>query len=180
MLPRLAIVMLLFSILPRSAFADDEEPDTVVTHYHHLTLGVDAVGLAALVAGGMAEGPGGRDTSTSNTLFTIGALGMTLGAPAVHLAKGHGVRALGSLGLRAGLASAGMFVAVAANTCDPDKEFLCELDYIGYGFLGGLVVASVIDAAVNTEERVPRHAATWAPTVSATHDGARVGFVAAF
>ena len=180
MLPRLAIAILLFSVLPRSAFADDEDPDTVVTHYHHLTLGVDAVGLAALVAGGMAEGPGGRDTDASNTLFSIGAGTMMFGAPLIHAVRGHGVRAVGSLGLRAGLAGAGMWVAVAANTCDSSKEFLCDLDYIGYGFLGGLVVASVIDAAVNTEEREPRAARVWAPTVSATHDGARVGFVAMF
>ena len=180
MLRRLAIVIVLCSTLPRSAFADDDNEVMVVTNYRHLTLGVDAVGFAALVAGGFAEGPGGRDTPTSNALFTVGAIGMTLGSPIIHLARGHAKSASASFLLRAGLAGAGMYVAVAANSCNSEEEFLCELDYIGYGFLGGLVAASVLDAAFNTEERMPRSGSTWAPTVSATHDGARVGVVASF
>jgi hypothetical protein len=180
MLLRFALVTLLFSTLPRSAFADDGTGDTEVTHYYHLTLAADAVGVATLVAGGLAEGPGGRDTAASNALFTGGALTMAFGAPIIHLARGHAGRALGSFALRSAAAGAGMLVAVAANTCDPNTELLCKLDYVGYGFLGGLVVASAIDAAINTEERVPRTTRVWTPTVSASSEGARIGFAAVF
>jgi hypothetical protein len=178
---RLLCLALLFCMtLPRLARADDESADTEVTHYHHLTLGVDGASLAVLVAGGLAEGEGGRDTTASSTLMPIGLLGMTFGTPIVHLTRGHTGRALGSFALRVAFASGGMLVAEAARSCNPDEDFLCKLDYVGYGMVGGLVLASLFDAATMTEERVPRRGPTWAPSLSATPGGARVGIAGTF
>lgn len=164
-----------------TAFAQPpREPPPATESYRLQTFAVDGVGLALLVAGGLAEGEGGRDTQTSETLFTVGSLAMVFGAPIVHGIRGHRERAVGSTLLRVGLAGAGMLVAVQMNSgCgdgDPpedgalfDDDFLCELDYAGYGVLGGLVLASVLDAAFMTDETVAP--ARWSPQLAATRDG---------
>jgi hypothetical protein len=158
--------------------------DPHTTSYRSQTLAADGIGIGLLVAGGFAEGENGRDTTASNTLFTVGILGTLFVTPAIHFARGHRRRAGGSLLMRWGLAGAGMLIAMVGNQgchanapADDDsllgEDFLCELDYIGYGMLGGLVAASVIDAAFNTDERVERR--RWAPRLDATRDGVRVG-----
>lgn len=132
---------------------------------------VDGIALGMFVAGGIVEGPGGRDTDASEALMSIGMLGGMFGSPIVHLVRGHGIRAVQSFGLRSLATSVGMAVAVSMRDgCD---GFLCEMDYLGYGFIGGLAVAAAIDAAYLTEERVER--TTVVPTIAATSDGARVG-----
>lgn len=116
-------------------------------------------------AGGLAEGEGGRDTEASNALFAIGGATTMLATPIIHIARGHTERGVGSLLMRGGLAGVGAVVAFAANSgCHDgessqgilDDDFLCELDYVGYGILGGLIVASAIDAAFMTDERSAR------------------------
>lgn len=180
-------IPILSLLVPASALAQPAEPaqEEATTSYRHQTLAVDGIGLALLVAGGLSEGENGRDTDASNALFTVGGLTMLLGAPIIHGARGHTGRAAGSFLMRAGLASGGMVVAIAMNSRCGDghaaeegalfgDDFLCELDYIGYGMLGGLVVASVIDAAFMTDEAI-EPGSQWAPQVAATSDGVRVG-----
>ena len=63
-----------------------------------------------------------------------------------------------------GLATVGMLIAIGA-----DRD-----DYIGYGVVGGLAVASVIDAIWRTDEPSALRTA-WVPQVQATHEGVRAG-----
>ena len=109
-----------------------------------------------------------------------------LATPAVHLVRGHGRRAVKSLLLRSVAANVGGLLAIAANQgCGDgapppqgalfDDDFLCELDYVGYGAMGGLVVASLIDAAFMTDEPGDTPDAAWTPRVTATRDGVRAG-----
>jgi hypothetical protein len=172
-----AVVASLLCAAPAAA-----DPHT--TSYRSQTLAADGIGLGLLVAGGFAEGEGGRDTRASNTLFTVGILGTLFVTPAIHFARGHRRRAAGSVALRWGMAGGGMLLAMMGNLgCHANQpanddslfgdDFLCELDYIGYGMFGGLIAASVIDAAFMTDERVERP--RWTPQLGATRDGVRVG-----
>ncbi len=171
-------------LVPATARADDPDEEEETTSYREYTLTTDLVGLSLLVAGGMAEGENGRDTDASGALFAAGSLTSVFGSPIIHLARGHTGRAVGSFGMRLGFATLGASVAMMANSdCHHDQpttegallppDFLCELDYVGYGVIGGLVVASVVDAAFFTDEKVER--ATWSPQLAATRDGVRVG-----
>lgn len=148
------------------------------TSYRSHTLTVDAIGLGLFIAGAASEGPDGEDTTASGALMGAGLIGSVLASPIVHAVHGRGWRALGSFGMRYGLASVGALVSMglASSTCD---ELFCEMQYLGAGVVSGLVVASALDAALFTSERRERPP-TWAPTVSAHRDGARVGFVATF
>jgi hypothetical protein len=80
------------------------------------------------------------------------------GAPAMHLAHGHVDKALGSLGLRAGLpaltALGGMFVLTAGKTELEDRLGGVTTGMVfGYGV--GAVAAAVLDATLIANERVP-------------------------
>lgn len=174
--------LLLCLLLPASALADDEP----TTSYRKYTLATDAVSLGLLVSGGFVDGQDGRDSATSDALFATGAAGALLATPVIHFARGHRERAVGSFLMRAGMAGAGAMLAVTANQgCDDgkpppngqilDDDFLCELDYMGYGILGGLAVAMAIDAAFLTDERVEAGPG-WTPQVAASRDGVRAGF----
>jgi hypothetical protein len=175
MLVRLCLIASL--LVPATALADDEP----TTSYRSMTLTADAVGIGMLVAGGYAEGENGRDTDASNALFAVGGLTTLFATPIIHIARGHKERGVGSILMRGGLAGLGMAIAFSANNdCHDDKndglgdpDFLCELDYVGYGVLGGLIAASVIDAAFMTDEKVER--ATWAPQAWANQHGAGAG-----
>lgn len=166
-----AAAVVVASLLGSATSASAEEWRVETTSYWRTTATIDALGIGTIIAGGLAEGEGGRDTPTSNALIAIGGLTATLGAPLVHLARGHGERAIGSLLLRGGLAGVGMVVGVGANAgCE---GFLCELEYIGYGMIGGLVVASILDSALLTTERSWTPA--WTPQIAASAEGVRVG-----
>ena len=166
-------------LLPATAFADEE-----TTSYRAYTLSADALGVALFLAGGLAEDDNGRDTELSGGLFATGALTLALAAPTIHFVRGHRGRAIGSWLMRSTMAGAGAILAITANSdCDDGMtepgeflgdDFLCELDYVGYGVLGGLVLASVIDAAFLTDEKVER-APGWAPSLTANRDGVRAG-----
>lgn len=151
------------------------------TSYRAQTLAADGIGIGLYVAGGFAEGESGRDTTASTTLFTVGLLGALVATPAIHLGRGHLRRAAGSLVLRMGMAGAGMLITMmdrrgCDDAADDDDELLgdslCVIDNIGYGLVGGLIAASLIDAAFNTDERERRR---WAPQIRTNRDGVRVG-----
>jgi hypothetical protein len=141
-------------------------------------LTADGIGIGALIAGGLAEGPNGRDTSASNTLFAIGTLGSMFATPLIHAVRGHGTRALGSVLLRAGGMGIGMAVGISMTSCSSGDGF-CKLDGAGPGVIGGLIVASIVDAAANTDETVERPG-RWSPVIAARSGGGTIGFAAAF
>jgi len=170
--------LLIASILVGSvAVASAQEPREVTTHYYATTLTVDALSMGMFVAGMAAEGPNGRDTDTSNALMEAGLIGGFFGSPIVHFAHGHVDRGVKSMLLRGGLASLGMAVAIDTATCDEDT-LLCGFDRIGPGVLVGLSVASLIDAATQTEETHEEPA--WIPQVAASSRGVQVGVAATF
>lgn len=183
-----AVVIVVASLLvSATARADDGDEvvddDLETVSYKTYTLTTDLVGVSLLFAGAVAEGDDGRDSNASEALFAVGSLTSMFGTPVIHLSRGHAGRAVGSLVMRAGLAGFGAMLAMSANSDCHDNakndgsllgdDFLCELDYAGYGMLGGLVVASVIDAAFLTDEKVERP--TWSPQLAATHEGVRAG-----
>ena len=159
-------------LLPATALADAVE----TTSYRKYTVTTDAIGLALFIGGDSAE-------RENEALMTTGALTMLFGTPVIHAARGHTDRALGSWLMRSALGGTGMVIAMAANSdCDDGvdtgesflgDDFLCQLDYIGDGMLGGLAVAMAIDAAFLTDEEV--EPATWAPQLAAGRDGVRAG-----
>jgi hypothetical protein len=172
-------ILLAFTLAARTAAAQPGHTDrpTETTSYAGYTLAADATSLALLVGGALSEGENGRDTGASNALFTAGALGAFFGSPIIHSIRGHRDRAMGSFGIRGVFASAGMYVGlIMAAGCE---GLLCELDGIGPGVFGGLVVASLIDAAFLTTE-IRERPPTWTPQVSASSEGARIGIAGTF
>ncbi|MBL8621110.1 MAG: hypothetical protein JNK64_07390 [Myxococcales bacterium] len=149
-----------------------------VTSYRRYTLTTDAVALGLMVAGGLAEGEGGRDTALSSNLMGVGALGALFATPIIHGVRGHVGRSLGSLALRSGLGAIGGSLGFAMADCRGDDELLCGLDLVGPGVLLGFAAASLIDAATLTDERDGRTG--WAPQLAVTHDRVQVGVAAAF
>lgn len=131
-----------------------------------------------MVAGGLAEGEGGRDTQASNTLMASGFFGALLATPIIHGVRRHPDRALASFALRTALSSVGGYIAVSTANCHDDSEMFCGLDRLGPGFLAGFVVASLIDAKTMTTERRP--APTWTPMVGADPHGVRLGLSGSF
>lgn len=166
-------------LVPAAALADDGAVET--TSYRKYTMAADAIGLALFLGGDAGEGD-------NDALMTAGALSMWFATPAIHASRGHYDRALGSWLMRSALAGTGMVIAVSANSdCDDGvdtgggllgDDFLCELDYLGYGLLGGLAVAMAIDAAFLTNEKA--EPATWTPQLAASRDGVRAGFAFAW
>jgi hypothetical protein len=149
------------------------EPET--THYYEYTLPGDAVALALYTAGQMTDHTGGHDTA-SNTLTVLGVVGSLLSTPIIHTARGHWKRGVTSFALRAGLALIGGAVAAAGAHC-PEEACLRNREMLGAGV--GFALASVLDAAVLTEEKVPAPP-TWSPTVTARSGGVVLGLGRAF
>lgn len=144
----------------------------VTTDYHWQTWVADGVSLGLILGGGTAEGPGGEDTTASDVLFDVGFSAAFFGSPLIHLVHGNLRQAGESVALRLGMTSLGMLVAMVANDgCD--AGLFCELEYVGYGALGGIVAASLLDAALITHE--PAASRTWTPQLAAGHGGLRVG-----
>jgi hypothetical protein len=171
---------------PTPSDADTAEP-TETTSYASYTLAVDALGIGAIIAGGIAEGPGGRDTDASKVLFGVGFFSAMLASPLVHGVHGHWKRAAASVGIRYGLASVGMVAGIAMSSCDGSHELFCGLSGAGIGMISGLAAASLIDAVfLAGDERPARVARTnrpnrlWAPTVAANQQGVHLGFAAQF
>jgi hypothetical protein len=153
-------------------------PAEEVTSYRTWTLTSDAASLGLMLGSFASEGPDGRDTSMSSTLLSVGLAGAFLGTPIIHAARGHWARAGGSLLMRWGLAGVGMMIGMSTQNCASGDAF-CHLDGIGPGILGGLVVASLIDAVALTEER-RAPAPSWTPQVAAGRSAVSLGFAAHF
>jgi|HubBroStandDraft_1064217.scaffolds.fasta_scaffold01458_5 hypothetical protein len=120
--------------------------------------------LLADAASGTLMGAGVGANSAVGFYVGLGTY-MLLDGTIVHLAHGHGDRALRSLGLRAGLsigtglvgAVVGAVVAVAQNGqssggCGPCLE---AAEFGGAGFASGLFVATILDVALLAFEEPP-------------------------
>lgn len=161
--------------------AEPAQPETVTTSYRTSTLVADGLSIAAIAASFASEGPNGRDRAVTGPLLVAGVIGGAWLTPIIHGVRGHGGRAVGSWLLREGAMGLGMIIGVSTANCMGSGDLFCGLDRLGPGLLGGLVVASVLDAAFltdETHERAP--AATWSPVIAPRQGGGTVGVAASF
>lgn len=142
------------------------------TWYGWQTLTLDALGLALGVY--FASNPEsldnpeemttGPETATLNLglgLYTIGVLG----APWIHVARGHHLRALGSFGMRAVMPALTLLPGIigwCAGTAGSGSGS-CSETGLGVGFLSGAVLAAVIDGFVLSWDDPPAAAPAPAP-----------------
>lgn len=148
-------------------------------------VGADAVSLALIFAGARSEGPNGEDGPATAPLFLGGVSAHLAGGPIIHAMHGQGRRAALSFTLRALIPMTLGLMSISANDgCD---GVLCELDDFGAYFVGGMVVASVIDwAALSHGTTLAKRrlrspsVPMWSPTMAPAHGGAQVGIVGTF
>ena len=157
----------------------EPDPGLETTSYRNTTMLVDALSIGAIGLAFASEGPGGRDSRVTGPLFIAGAIGGVWIVPIIHGMRGHSDRAVGSWLLRQGAMGAGMLIGMATATCTPD-EFLCGVDRLGPGLLAGLVVASILDAALLTDETTVKPSGTWTPIVAPRQGGATMGISGSF
>jgi hypothetical protein len=149
------------------------------TSYRAYTLTADGLSVGALLLGFASEGLGGHDSDSTGGLYVLGLLGGSFATPIIHGIRGHGGRAIGSYLMRSGLMGLGAMVGIAsAGRCSP-AEWFCGLDRALPGMAGGLVVASVVDAALLTDEDV-EPSSGWTPVIAPRAGGATFGIAAAF
>lgn len=128
--------------------------------------------LASIVAGfGLAQLPRAE---------VLPAVPFVTFSPAVHFMHGRPGRAWASFGLHAGLPFALALTGAIIDRgsgCEED-EFLCGVEGLAYGFLAGMVAATVIDAAVIAGPAPDRYRRPnmWAPSFALSpHGGASFG-----
>jgi hypothetical protein len=113
----------------------------------------------------------------------IGTLLYLAGGPIVHGVHGHGGKVGASIVLRlvTPIAGAAGARAVGESACPRDSD--CPEGYTVLGFLGGMVVASVLDMTLVAREPVPNPGASLvrvAPNVGLVRNGAHVGLAGEF
>ncbi len=152
---------------PPPQYLQQYQPETTTTKYGWQIFAADAASWAVLAAaGGESEG-----------LATVGAIGLFLGGPMVHLAQGNTRGAGYSLLARTGLPLGGALLGAA--TCDDDGD---DFDCIGGVFLGmtiGYGTALVIDWFYLAEKtKVTGPPSGWAslrPSLQVEPTGAKAG-----
>jgi hypothetical protein len=157
---------------PAPTFVQQDQVETKTTKYGLEVFAADAASWAVLIAAGSGDSEG---------LATIGAFGMVLGGPVVHLARGNTSGAGYSLLARTALPVGGVLLGLAA--CDGSDGYEC----LGTAFLGGMTgygSALVIDwffLAEKTEVVGPQSG--WAsvrPSLQVAPSGAQAGLAGTF
>jgi hypothetical protein len=156
--------------------------------YGHQTLAVDgaAIGMMAL----------GLSSSSRTGLAFIGLGTYALGAPTVHALHGNWGRGLADVGIRVGAPVAlgaagvvgGMMVGGMGSSSGDDSGLrMVVFGALGgvAGVTGGMIVASVVDAAALAHEKVPQpeqrsSGVRWTPVASVTPEGATGGVAGQF
>lgn len=89
------------------------------------------------------------------------ALSYFAASPVVHSVHGNFGRALGGLLLHVASPAAGVLVGLAMerSICSSSDEDYCGLAVVGMGFMGGMIAATAIDAAV-LARKVPVHSSS--------------------
>ncbi len=162
-------------------------PERELRWYGWETLIAD--GSAAAMAVASQRSADAQASGIANATALTGAAVFTLGAPAIHLAKGHPVKAVADLGMRVLTPVLLAFIGYASASNDWDK-----IGGTVVGFYSGCLAAAVIDATVLARDEAPARAQLdsapgtpaeetkprWSPTVSVTPRGGSVGFSATF
>jgi hypothetical protein len=177
------------SALAEEAPVRDEGADegyvTTKRWYGWQTLTADAVPammfLATVPASGEHEAP----------LWITGSLAFAFGGPAVHLANGRPLAALGSLGLRLTAPVLGLAVGAGNAQCEPDHDPIdpgCSYDDtpLIVGGLIGAAVASGVDASLIAVESQrhrrysAQHRSLVVPSLEVRSNGARLSLTGNF
>lgn len=169
-----------YSPLPDAPSLDPDSEPTRRQWYGWQNLLVDAGSIVVFAVGADAD---------SGSLMALGVGGYFAGGPIVHAAHGHGGKAWGSFGLRAGMPLGGALIgagigAAAEGDCDGDFCGLGAAIFAGVGLVLGMAGAITIDAAAVAREDAPvDQAATHiriAPSVALTPKGAFTGLSGTF
>jgi hypothetical protein len=155
-------------------------PTPLVASYRAQTLAADAAAVGLFL---IAAKSGDRDRS--EVFGTLSIATYALGAPFIHVTKNRIGRAVLSLTMRVGFpVIGGMLLDSLRPTSTCDDGLYCEYtgpsDEMVLGVIGGLIAASIVDAAVLAKGDAPKADRGWAPTARATQGGFAVGVHAAF
>jgi hypothetical protein len=108
----------------------------------------------------------------------VGAIGLGLGAPAVHVAHGRPAAALGSLALRAGAFLWAIALSMPTGECEETGKG-CTSAYAPLPFLGAMAIDAAFIAWKTPD--VPKSAApALVPSVALTPGGGAVGLSGRF
>jgi hypothetical protein len=154
------------------------EDEPAPRSYRWQLLAADAAAIGSIA---IALEHGGDDWGT------FGLATYTLGAPMVHAANGHGLRALGSLTLRVGLPLLGGFAGArdeaSCGAPAPGDVGSCNDSFPGPGFAKGIALGAIAAMALDTwllGKPARRSSRGWSPNASALRGGASVGVAGAF
>ncbi len=160
--------------------------------YGWQTLTVDGASTA-LVLAGVGVGAGANGTAGA-ALSLAGVTGFAVGAPIVHAVHGQWGIAAADLGLRAGAVALGAFVGhevgrATSSGCSSNSVPLgclgSSLDGLAIGATAGAVIASVLDAALLSQDKpvpqeTPAPSFSWTPSVSMVKGGGTGGVTGTF
>lgn len=157
-------------------------PVPVTRSYAMWTLAADGASLA-LIGGGALVGD-----DAGVVLVGLGLGGAALGAPAVHVTRGHVGKAFMSAGLRQGMFWGGLFIGALLGSGDCDKDNGSDLkictDALGGAAIGGAVGyagAVAIDATLLAVERRPTTSGlAIVPRLSVTAQRVQLGLAGQF
>lgn len=110
----------------------------------------DLLSLALVVAGHRGSSSGG--------VTALGVVGLLGAAPVIHASHDRGGAALASLTLRVVTPLAGFSLgldAAKARCAEREGDYFCGHDEALVGYLGGVAIASVVDAALLAHPRRP-------------------------
>jgi hypothetical protein len=155
---------------------------TVTRRYAIWTLAADGAALALIGGGALVGGDPGI------TLVGLGLGGAALGAPVVHVTRGHVGQGFKSAALRQGMFWGGVLIGalVAGGACDEDNGSdvsICT-DALGGAVIGGAVGyagAVAIDAGLLAVERRPTTSGlAIVPRLSVTTERVHLGLAGQF
>jgi len=170
---------------------DEEEPPAIASAsppparvwYGWQVLATDGA-LVALTAGALAV--------EQEDLALVPLFGLFASGAVVHATHGHGLRALGSAGMRLGLPLAGGLIGAAIANCPPHNPDawldLCGVGETALGMASGMAIAIAIDSIWAYDEVAPtpsparpsQHVWSLTPAMSVTQNSAGVGLVGRF
>jgi hypothetical protein len=155
-------------------------PNATTSSYGWQILVVDVASGGMLTLGAEAGSSGAA---------LLGVGGYLVGAPLVHASHGNGARALASATLRLGgpfaLGLAGFAVgqAICSEESKNHPDVTCPQVASFFGVLGGMVVASLVDAIFIAREPAKRPTSQMvhvAPSVALARSGAHFGLLGEF
>ena len=176
--PSVALAQAPGEFRPQALVMAPSAPATVEDSYGMELAAADILSLVTMYVGANAE---------SESLLSLGTLGLVLAAPAVHLVHDNGASALKSAGFRLTLPLAGMLIGYAVGPDDFNTDCIDDCATFSSGSLSGMLIGGgigvvttlIIDYTV-LGKKTEKAAATWQPTIGASSNGFSVGAVGHF